>query len=166
MFFTNSIIIKVERQANRKYPTVSAKGIGQPVPFALPVGGNRLEVKENMSTQMEKLKAAQEKTLQKLHKAQEEEKQIRKRMAELTRNERTHRLCTRGGYLEKLLIEPELFTDEDVFRFLDYAFGTLYVKDELMKRLEKKRKEAKAAAEKQAAEAAKAEEKVAGNPIE
>ena len=119
-----------------------------------------------MSNQMDKLKAAQEKALQKLHKAQEEEKQIRKQMAELTRNERTHRLCTRGGYLEKLLIEPELFTDEDVFRFLDYAFGTLYVKDELMKRLEKKRKEAKAAAEKQAAEAAKDEEKVARNPIE
>ena len=119
-----------------------------------------------MSTQMDKLKAAQEKVVQKLHKAQEEEKQIRKQMAELTRNERTRRLCTRGGYLEKLLIEPELFTDEDVFRFLDYAFGTLYVKDELMKRLEKKRKEAKADAEKQAAEAAKAEEKVAGNPIE
>jgi len=45
MFFTNSIIIKVERQVNRKYPTVSAKGIGQPVPFALPVGGNRKKVK-------------------------------------------------------------------------------------------------------------------------
>jgi len=56
-----------------------------------------------MSTKMDKLKAAQEKVLQKLHKAQEEEKQIRKRMAELTRNERTHRLCSRGGYLEKLL---------------------------------------------------------------
>ena len=74
-------------------------------------------MKDNMSTQMDKLKAAQEKTLQKLHKAQEEEKQIRKRMAELTRNERTHRLCTRGGYLEKLLIEPELFTDEDCLLF-------------------------------------------------
>ena len=151
---------------HRKYPAVSAKSIVKPVPFALPVGGNRLEVKENMSTQMDKLKAAQEKTLQKLHKAQEEEKQIRKRMAELTRNERTHRLCTRGGYLEKLLVEPELFTDEDVFRFLDYAFGTPYVKDEFNKRLEKKRREAKAAMEKEAAEAAKAEENGAGNPIE
>ncbi len=143
MFFTNSIIIKVERQVNRKYPTVSAKGIGKPVPFALPVGGNRMEVKESMSsTQMDKLKAAQEKALQKLHKAQEEEKQIRKRMAELTRNERTHRLCTRGGYLEKLLVEPELFTDEDVFAFLDYALDTPYVQTRLNSILETKRKEA------------------------
>ena len=142
MFFTNSIIIKVERQIRRKYPTVSAKGIGQPVPFALPVGGNRMEVKENMSTQMDKLKAAQEKTLQKLHKAQAEEKQIRKQMAELTRNERTHRLCTCGAYLEKLLVEPELFTDEDVFAFLDYALKTPYVETRLNSILETKRKAA------------------------
>jgi len=120
----------------------------------------------NMSTQMEKLLAQQAKAQQKLHQAEMEDKRIKKQIAEVQRNERTHRLCTRGAYLEKLLVEPELFSDEDVFRFLDYAFGTLYVKDELMKRLEKKRKEAKAAVEKQAAEAAKAEEKVAGNPIE
>ena len=99
-------------------------------------------MKENMSTQMDKLKAAQEKTLQKLHKAQEEEKQIRKRMAELTRNERTHRLCTRGGYLEKLLIEPELFTDEDVFAFLDYALSTPFVQTRLNSMLESRRKAA------------------------
>ncbi|MBR4332236.1 MAG: hypothetical protein IKP72_06145, partial [Clostridia bacterium] len=79
---------------------------------------------------------------------------------------RTHRLCTRGAYLEKLLVEPELFTDEEVFRFLDYAFGTLYVKDEFSKRLEKKRREAKATTEKQAVEAAKAEENKAGKPME
>ena len=119
-----------------------------------------------MSAQMDKLLAQQAKAQQKLHKAEMDDKKIKKQIADLQRNERTHRLCTRGAYLEKLLVEPELFTDEDVFRFLDYAFGTLYVKDELMKRLEKKRKEAKAAVEKQAAEAAKAEEKVAGNPIE
>ena len=154
MFFTNSIIIKVERQTRRKYLTVSAKGIGKPVPFALPVGGNRMEVKENMSTQMDKLKAAQEKTLQKLHKAQEEEKRIRKRMAELTRNERTHRLCTRGGYLEKLLQESELLTDEDVFKYLDYALNTPYAKKTLENLLETKRKAAAKAEETEARESA------------
>ena len=50
-----------------------------------------------MSTQMEKLLAAQEKTQEKLRRAQEEEKQLKKRIAELKRNERTHRLCTRGA---------------------------------------------------------------------
>ena len=119
-----------------------------------------------MSTQMDKLLAQQARTQQKLHKAEMDDKRIKKRIADLQRNERTHRLCTRGAYLEKLLIEPELFTDEDVFRFLDYAFGTLYVKDELMKRLEKKRREAKAAAEKQTAEAALIEKNDAGESME
>ena len=116
-----------------------------------------------MSTQMEKLLAQQAKAQQKLHKAEEDDKRIKKQIADLQRNERTHRLCTRGAYLEKLLVEPELFTDEDVFSFLDYALNTPYAKTRLNSILEAKRKEA---AEKQAAEAAKAEEKVAGNPIE
>ena len=119
-----------------------------------------------MSAQMDKLLAQQAKTQQKLHKAAEDDKRIKRQIADLRRNERTHRLCTRGAYLEKLFVEPELFSDEEIFRFLDYAFDTLYVKDEFNKRLERKRREAKAAAEKQAAEAAKAEENGAGNPIE
>ena len=101
---------------------------------------------------MDKVQAAQEKAIQKLHKAQEEEKQIRKRMAELTRNERTHRLCTRGGYLEKLLIEPELFTDEDVFAFLDYALNTPFVQTRLNSMLETKRKAAAKTEETEAGE--------------
>ena len=115
---------------------------------------------------MDKLLAQQAKAQQKLHQAEMEDKRIKKQIAEVQRNERTHRLCTRGAYLEKLLIEPELFTDEEVFRFLDYAFGTLYVKDELTRRLEKMRREAKAAAEKQAAEVALAEKNDAGEPME
>ena len=119
-----------------------------------------------MSTQMDKLLAQQAKAQQKLHQAEMEDKRIKKQIAEVQRNERTHRLCTRGAYLEKLLIEPELFTDEDVFRFLDYAFDTPYVNNEFNKRLEKKRKEAKAAVEKQAAEVTKAAENGVRNPIE
>lgn len=116
-----------------------------------------------MSTQMDKLLAQQAKAQQKLHRAVMEEKRLKQQIAEVQRNERTHRLCTRGAYLEKMLIEPELFADEDVFRILDYAFNTPYVKDELVKRLDKKRKEA---AEKQAAEAAQAEENEAEKSIE
>ena len=116
-----------------------------------------------MSTQMDKLLAQQIKAQQKLHKAAEDDKRIKKQIADLQRNERTHRLCTRGAYLEKLLVEPELFTDEDVFAFLDYALNTPYAKTRLNSILEAKRKEA---AEKQAAEAAKAEENGVGNPVE
>lgn len=116
-----------------------------------------------MSTQMDKLLAQQAKAQQKLHKAEMDDKKIKKQIADLQRNERTHRLCTRGAYLEKLLVEPELFTDEDVFAFLDYALNTPYAKTRLNSILEAKRKEA---AEKQAAEAAQAEGNDAGEPIE
>lgn len=112
---------------------------------------------------MDKLLAQQAKAQQKLHKAEMEKKRLKKQIAEVQRNERTHRLCTRGAYLEKVLIELELFTDEDVFRILDYAFTMPFVKDELAKRLDKKRKEA---AEKEAAEAVQAEEKGGGKLIE
>ena len=116
-----------------------------------------------MSAQMDKLLAQQVKAQQKLHKAEMDEKKIKKQIADLERNERTHRLCTRGAYLEKLLVEPELFTDEDVFAFLDYALNTPYAKTRLNSILEVKRKEV---AEKQAAEAAQGEENEAGEPIE
>ena len=105
-----------------------------------------------MSTQMDKLLATQEKARQKLLKAQEEEKQIKKRIAELQRNERTHRLCTRGGYLEKLLADlgaPEL-TDEEVFEHLHYAMNTPYAKTHLENLMTAKRK---AAAEAEGTEA-------------
>ncbi len=90
-----------------------------------------------MSTQMDKMLATQEKARQKLLKAQEEEKQIKKRIAELQRNERTHRLCTRGGYLEKLLADlgaPEL-SDE-----VKYALNTPYAKNALKSLLETKQR--------------------------
>ena len=97
-----------------------------------------------MSTQMEKLLSAQEKTQEKLRRAQEEEKQLKKRIAELKRNERTHRLCTRGGYVEKLLAElgASELSDEEVFNHLQYALNTPYAKTHLANLLESKRKAA------------------------
>ena len=112
-----------------------------------------------MSAQMDKLLEQQAKTEQKLHKAEMDSKRIRKQIATLQRNERTHRLCTRGAYLEKLLIEPELLTDDDVFRYLDYAINTPYAKKALDDLLERKRKDALT---KQAVEAALSEENEAG----
>ena len=105
-----------------------------------------------MSTQMDKLLAQQIKAQQKLHKAEMDDKKIKKQIADLQRNERTHRLCTRGGYVEKLLAElgaPEL-SDEDVFNHLQYALNTPYAKTHLANLLESKRK---AAAEAEGTEA-------------
>ena len=41
---------------------------------------------------------------------------------QLTRKERTHRLCTRGAMLESFLLRPEVLTDEDVMDILKQAF--------------------------------------------
>ena len=41
---------------------------------------------------------------------------------QLTRKERTHRLCTRGAMLEKFLGCPENLTDEQVEEILKIAF--------------------------------------------
>ena len=81
-----------------------------------------------MSTQMDKLLTQQAKAQQKLHKAEMEENWLKKQIAEVQQNERTHRLCNWGGYLEKLLTElgaPEL-TDDEVFGYPDYAIKTPY----------------------------------------
>ncbi len=94
-----------------------------------------------MSTRMDKLLVQQATVQQKLHKMQMEEKKIRKQVDELQRKERAHRLCTRGAYLEKLLQAPELLTDDDVFRFLDYAINTPFVREELKKLLNAKHQE-------------------------
>ncbi len=91
-----------------------------------------------MTTQLDKLLAAQEKANQKKHEAEQQEKRIRKQISDLKDKERTQRLCTRGGYLEKLLLEPEAFTDDEVFELLGYAFNTPFVKERLKAILEAK----------------------------
>lgn len=91
-----------------------------------------------MSKRLDQLIAAQEKATQKRHEAEQQEKRIRKQISDLKDRERTHRLCTRGGYLEKLLQEPDAFTDEEVFELLGYAFNTPFVKERLKAILETK----------------------------
>ena len=105
-----------------------------------------------MSKRMDQLLEKQRKLLEKKQQAEAEEKALQKQIKELARSERTHRLCTRGGYIEKLLAElgaPEL-SDEEVFNHLQYALNTPYAKTHLANLLESKRK---AAAEAEGTEA-------------
>ena len=107
-----------------------------------------------MTKRMDQLLEKQRKLLEKKQQAEAEEKAVQKQIKELTRSERTHRLCSRGGYLEKLLETlgaPEL-TDEEVFGYLDYALNTPYAKTRLNSMLETKRKEAAKAEETEAGE--------------
>ena len=97
-----------------------------------------------MTTQLDKLLVAQERATQKKHEAEQQEKRIRKQISDLKDKERTHRLCTRGAYLEKLLLEPEALTDEEVFELLGYAFNTPYVKEHLKAILDAKHRDPEA----------------------
>lgn len=58
----------------------------------------------------------------KLTAARHREKQLQHEMKQLTRSERTHRLCTRAGMLETFLREPTLLTDDDVMELLTFIF--------------------------------------------
>lgn len=97
-----------------------------------------------MTKRMDQLLEKQKKLQEKMQQAEAEEKALQKQIKELARSERTHRLCTRGGYVEKLLAEfgaPEL-SDEEVFEHLHYALNTPYAKAHLANLLETKRKAA------------------------
>ena len=56
-------------------------------------------------------------------KASEDQLKAMERQARnLTRRQRTKRLCTRGGMLEHFLDRPELLTDDQVMNLLTIAF--------------------------------------------
>ena len=64
------------------------------------------------TSKLEKLNRELEKSEKKLRKAINDEKVLQHQLKQLTRKERTHRLCTRGGMLESFLQEPERLTDD------------------------------------------------------
>ena len=68
------------------------------------------------------LQDKKDKAEQKLRYYQHQEKMLERRMPELTRKARTHRLCTRGGMLESFLICPGELTDDQVMELLKLSF--------------------------------------------
>lgn len=75
-----------------------------------------------MSEKLEKLEQKRQKAEKKLTAAKSREKYLAHEMTRLTRSERTHRLCTRGGMLESFLQDPTLLTDDDVMELLTFLF--------------------------------------------
>ena len=98
------------------------------VAFVLPI--IRKE-KLPVSEELEKLKQQQHKLEKKLTAAKHKEKQLEHKLKQLTRSERTHRLCTRAGMLEKFLREPTLLTDDDVMELLTFIFHSEAVQKKL-----------------------------------
>lgn len=70
---------------------------------------------------IDELRMEREKAEQDLKLRQENLKKLKAKEAELTRNQRTHRLCTHGAMLEQYL-SPEEFTDEQIDRILRAIF--------------------------------------------
>ena len=71
---------------------------------------------------LEELTAEMERSEKQLHYWQDQEKILRHRVSELTRRERTNRLCIRAGMLESFLEKPEQLTNDQVMELLKVAF--------------------------------------------
>ena len=87
------------------------------------------------TSKLEKLNWELEKSEKKLRKAINDEKALQYQLKQLTRKERTHRLCTRGGMLESFLQEPERLTDDDVMLLLLKLIFHRQDTQELLKKL-------------------------------
>lgn len=81
--------------------------------------------------QLEKLKQQKYVAEKKLTAAKHREKQLQHELKQLTRSERTHRLCTRAGMLETFLREPTVLTDDDVMELLSFIFHSEAVQKKL-----------------------------------
>ena len=87
--------------------------------------------KKNAQSRAE-LEAEIEKAERKRRYYEQQEKILsRKVIPQLTRKERTNRLCTRAGMLESFLVHPELLTNDQVMDLLRIAFRQKEVKDAL-----------------------------------
>lgn len=82
-----------------------------------------------MNEKLEKLNQQLAKGEARLRWAQHEEKILEHQIKQLTRKERTHRLCTRGAMLESFLTRPEVLTDDDVMDILKQAFSRTDMKE-------------------------------------
>lgn len=103
-----------------RYPEYIALDRKKPGAFIMPgnrKGGDHMARKKTL----EELQAEREKAEQDLRMRQENLKKLKQKEAELTRSQRTHRLCTHGAMLEQY-ISPDDFTDEQIDRILKAVF--------------------------------------------
>lgn len=71
---------------------------------------------------LEELTTEMERSEKQLHYWEDQEKILRHQISELTRRERTNRLCIRAGMLESFLQKPEQLTNDQVMDLLKVAF--------------------------------------------
>lgn len=84
---------------------------------------------------LEELAAERNRSEKELHYWENQEKILKHRVSELTRKERTNRLCIRAGMLESFLEKPEQLTNDQVMELLKVAFRQPEVKQALREML-------------------------------
>ena len=85
---------------------------------------------------LNELMAEMERSEKQLHYWEDQEKMLRHRISELTRRERTNRLCIRAGMLESFLEKPDQLTNDQVMELLKVAFRQPEVMKTLREMLE------------------------------
>lgn len=91
---------------------------------------------ESRSEQLNKLNNEILHTSDRIRYYKQQDKMLQSEIKRLTRNERTHRLCTRGGMVESFIQAPEKLTDDQVMELLTVAFRQPEVTALLQKMLE------------------------------
>ena len=84
---------------------------------------------------LEELAAERDRSEKELNYWENQEKILKHRVSELTRKERTNRLCIRAGMLESFLEKPEQLTNDQVMELLKVAFRQPEVKQLLREML-------------------------------
>lgn len=84
----------------------------------------------------EELTAEMERSEKRLHYWEDQEKILKHQISELTRRERTNRLCIRAGMLESFLEKPDQLTNDQVMKLLKVAFRQPEVMQTLREMLE------------------------------
>ena len=92
-----------------------------------------------MSKELDKLRKERDRAERELRKARNDEKALAHELSRLTRNERTHRICTRGGMLETFIREPTLLENEDVMELLTFLFHSEAAQKKLSQLIEQRR---------------------------
>jgi hypothetical protein len=99
-------------------------------------GGDARMGKREMPKSLEELMDEKQKAEAELTYWTHKEKILRNQIKDLTRKERTHRLCVRAGMLESFLEKPDLLSDAQVKELLKVAFRQPEVVHTLRKMLE------------------------------
>ena len=80
---------------------------------------------------LEKVKQEITKAEDRIRYYEQQDKIMRSEIQRLTRKERTHRLCPRGGLVEHFILEPDLLTDGDVYILLSSLFESEETQEKL-----------------------------------